>query len=442
MAKLRLDSWKSIAKYLDRGQRTVQRWHAEHGLPVHHFGGTQGCVFAYADDLDGWLSAVAGKIEPQQGVERVRNETKEESSSYLASRADEMWTTRSEKNLGTIAQLYREALDKDPGSVHALTGLANAMICSAILEVVDSSVAYACAVEAIRRVPLLNFQDFDAKYCAAFLKMAHDRKWRQSRAAFEDLLREQPSNFLGLLGRALLHVADAEFREASRRAWEAWSLNPLVSSTRFLLCWIPFLAGDYAEALELAAQFKATGSSGAMLAAVSALALSRSAPPALAIEQIESLAAEFPQSRTLQGIVGYARGISGQSKKASQMLATLLEMSERKKNSCGYALALTLIGLGRKQEAIPWLEASFEQGSIWSLGFRSDPILKPLRGDQRFESLLRKIGCHTETLAIDQARFMSQTSHPVPTGFQVGGWGRCVGVYQSLTDDLEEHGAA
>jgi hypothetical protein len=32
MPKVRLDSWKSIADYLERSPRTVQRWHACHAL--------------------------------------------------------------------------------------------------------------------------------------------------------------------------------------------------------------------------------------------------------------------------------------------------------------------------------------------------------------------------------------------------------------------------
>ena len=31
----RLDSWKEIAAYLNRGVRTVRRWEEEEGLPVH-----------------------------------------------------------------------------------------------------------------------------------------------------------------------------------------------------------------------------------------------------------------------------------------------------------------------------------------------------------------------------------------------------------------------
>ena len=85
-------------------------------------------------------------------------------------------------------------------------------------------------------------------------------------------------------------------------------------------------------------------------------------------------------------------------------------MSDRKKSDCGYALALILLGLGRTQQAVHWLEQAFEQGSVWSLGYRGDPILQPLRGEPRFEALLRKIGQKRDKLTIVQAGFQ-----PAPT---------------------------
>lgn len=51
----RLDSWKGIARYLHRSTRTVQRWHAEFGLPVRHIGGNSTSVFAFSDELDDWM---------------------------------------------------------------------------------------------------------------------------------------------------------------------------------------------------------------------------------------------------------------------------------------------------------------------------------------------------------------------------------------------------
>jgi hypothetical protein len=53
----RLDSWKEIARYLDRDERTVQRWETECALPVHRTPGRRrGSVFAYQHELDAWLA--------------------------------------------------------------------------------------------------------------------------------------------------------------------------------------------------------------------------------------------------------------------------------------------------------------------------------------------------------------------------------------------------
>lgn len=44
-------------------------------------------------------------------------------------------------------------------------------------------------------------------------------------------------------------------------------------------------------------------------------------------------------------------------------------------------IALHLIGLGEKHDAAQWLEQSYRNGSLWSLGFSSDPIPKSLRDE-------------------------------------------------------------
>jgi hypothetical protein len=52
----RLDSWKTIAEYLDRNVRTVTRWADQRGLPVHRVpGGRRGAVFAFKEEIDAWL---------------------------------------------------------------------------------------------------------------------------------------------------------------------------------------------------------------------------------------------------------------------------------------------------------------------------------------------------------------------------------------------------
>jgi tetratricopeptide (TPR) repeat protein len=55
-ANRRLNSWKEIASFFGRDERTVKRWEKQRGLPVHRVpGGEKGGVFVFTDELSDWL---------------------------------------------------------------------------------------------------------------------------------------------------------------------------------------------------------------------------------------------------------------------------------------------------------------------------------------------------------------------------------------------------
>jgi len=59
-----LVSWKEIAQFLDRAERTVKRWEQERGLPVHRVpGGERGSVFAYPNELADWLKGKSSELD-------------------------------------------------------------------------------------------------------------------------------------------------------------------------------------------------------------------------------------------------------------------------------------------------------------------------------------------------------------------------------------------
>lgn len=68
----RLDSWKDIARYLDRSVKTVQRWEREEHLPVHRRRVPDGAptrrsarqVFAYKAEIDGWWEGYRTRERP------------------------------------------------------------------------------------------------------------------------------------------------------------------------------------------------------------------------------------------------------------------------------------------------------------------------------------------------------------------------------------------
>lgn len=54
--KHRLDSWKEIASFFGRDERTVRRWEIERGLPIHRVPGEgRGGVYAFTTELEEWL---------------------------------------------------------------------------------------------------------------------------------------------------------------------------------------------------------------------------------------------------------------------------------------------------------------------------------------------------------------------------------------------------
>ncbi len=60
----RLDSWKEIAAFFGRAERTVKRWETERGLPVHRVpGGGRSAVFAYPNELADWLKGAGQEID-------------------------------------------------------------------------------------------------------------------------------------------------------------------------------------------------------------------------------------------------------------------------------------------------------------------------------------------------------------------------------------------
>jgi len=68
----RLDSWKEIAAYLKRDVRTLHRWEAEEGLPIHrHLHNKRGSVYAYRSELEAWWQERRLRLEPGQDAQAV-----------------------------------------------------------------------------------------------------------------------------------------------------------------------------------------------------------------------------------------------------------------------------------------------------------------------------------------------------------------------------------
>ena len=66
-----LHSWKDISKYTGRGLRTLQRYEAQLGLPVHRVAGRKhSAVMAFTDEIDHWFRTRPQGIADEAAVEK------------------------------------------------------------------------------------------------------------------------------------------------------------------------------------------------------------------------------------------------------------------------------------------------------------------------------------------------------------------------------------
>ena len=414
----RLDTWKSIAQHMGKSARTLQRWHREYGLPVHHLAGESGSVYAYGDELDTWLRGrsrselrEAGPISGPELTPAVLDyETSLPSrrssdsdlisarakgrSLQMVSLAARMWDSLSPRNLNSIVLHYRKAADLDPESAEAYAGLSMGLIAQGIWRLVHPTGAFAAARVALHHALAIDPELLLAKTADAWLKMLVPRDWQGAREEFDGILKQAPTCTRSLNGRALLHIAEGSLEKATRMLMKSADLSPLSSDAMAFYLWAAYLDGRFKHVLDQVSDLRASGRHDPVSDVVEALTLIQHFGPSAALERLEELAAESPQTEGLRGALGYACAVSGEGQKARELLGSLMSLTGSAWDNMSrapYAVALVWIGLNEKHKALKCLKQCYRNGSLWSLGYRFDPILEPLRSDPQCLPMLDEL---------------------------------------------------
>jgi eukaryotic-like serine/threonine-protein kinase len=89
--------------------------------------------------------------------------------------------------------------------------------------------------------------------------------------------------------------------------------------------------------------------------------------------------------------LAYIQGRAGQKHEAAGALRKLLDLNRRQPID-PMAIAAAHIGMGNNDAAVSWLETARAQHSNGLTALKVDPAYDPLRGDPRFQDLLRRVG--------------------------------------------------
>lgn len=247
----RLDSWKEIAAFFGRDERTVKRWEHQRGLPVRRIpGGGRSPVYAYRHELEIWLRD--GKATIRSRAARRVKPSQEVSDLYL--NGVYLWQKRTPASLGQAADIFKQIIAVAPDHAPAHAGLATSYDLMVEQDVLDPAQGFPLAKAAAERAIALDPGLAQAQSVLADIEFFWLRQSEQALNRFELAAKLDPQSVQTLhwYAEALLYAG--HFRDALGQIAKAQALDPQSRSILSAKALILFRTGNIGEAERLIAQ--------------------------------------------------------------------------------------------------------------------------------------------------------------------------------------------
>ncbi len=326
--------------------------------------------------------------EQQKRMVKRSTENTEAYQLYLKGRY--YWNRRTADLLKKATEYFQQAIDKDPSYGLAYAGLAESYAIFNFYEVVPPSESCPKAKAAAMKALEIDEALADAHAGLGYTKMICDWDWPGGEREFQRALEINPNDatarhwygdYFEAMGRLDESIA------TRRRALESEPLSLVISAS---LARVLYFARRYDRATEELR--KTLDMDPSFLEAHLFLGWTYEQkgmfPEAIA-ELQQALSASGGHPRFVSAL-GHAYAISGQRRMAEESLARLKEQAKQRYVS-PYDIAVIYIGLQEKEEALRSLEMAFADHSGWMIWLRVDPRFDAIRGDPRYQDLLRRM---------------------------------------------------
>lgn len=186
-------------------------------------------------------------------------------------------------------------------------------------------------------------------------------------------------------------IAFSRYDSALTEIVRARELDPLGASRHGDVAWAYWVARRYDDAIRVAQEAIAMDSTGTSSYLALGGSYDATGRHAEAVAAFESGVTRAGDERLLMTFLAFARARAGRPAEARRVLAQLQELY-RTHLASPYYIAQVYLALGRRDSALTWLEAAYQEGwghVVWlDAGYQWDA----LRGDPRFEALREKVG--------------------------------------------------
>lgn len=343
---------------------------------------------------DSVVRSVAGQIHlalTEEQKARFVNPRQTQPDGYVAYlKGRYYWNKRTAESMQKAAGFFQQAIDSDPSYAGAYSGLAD---CNSGLSwhgFKSPAEALPKAYTAARKAIEINPESAEA-HASLGLVHSHRWEWADAESEFRRALALDPQyanahhwygDYLSIRGRHEEALSEA------RHALELDPLNLMIST------WVGlrhYLAHNYPSAIE---QNRSSVDLDAHFAAAHLVLGQAYVQAGLHSEG----ANELKQAASLSGgspiytaQVAVALAIAGRKRDAIQIVHELEAISTKQYVS-PYGIAQIYAALDNTEDAYKWLQAAYDDHSVWMGYLGVDPVFDRYRSDSRFQEFLRRIG--------------------------------------------------
>ena len=337
-----------------------------------------------ADTLQAKLSG-----SEQHAITARPTENTEAHKLYLKGRF--FWNKRTGNDLKKSIDYFQQAIAIDPDYAPGYAGVADAYVLLPGYNAGAPRDCYPKAIAAAKKALELDDSLAEAHTTLGMAIWSYQFDSAQANKEFQRAIELNPNYATGhqQYGNIIL-AALGRFDEAIAEGKRAIELDPLSLIINVDLGTTYFFARRYDEAI--AQQRKSLEMDPGFYFAHSNLGQALASKR----EFVDAIS-EYQKARALNddpfmlALLGNAYARSGNRTEALKILDQLKALSKQRYVNA-YSFVILNVGLDDKEEALRWLEQSYQDRAGSDVGWlRVDSLLDPLRGDPRFEALAEKI---------------------------------------------------
>jgi len=299
------------------------------------------------------------------------------------------WNKRTADDLRKSIEYFNQAIQKDPDYALAFAGLADSYLLLPTYGSASTQEVVPQARAALKKALELDDSLAEAHASSGLLDL-NEVQLQPAIAELERAVELKPNYATAHHWLMYCHLALGNFDSAIAEGKRALELDPLSLIINADLAWAYFCARWFDEAERQARKTLEIDPNFFRVHYYLGEVLQFKGRLAEAIPEYQK-AFDLNGDPYSLGMLGQAFAYNGQKDAAEKVLARLNEQA-KSRYVAPYAFVLVYLGLGEKERALDELERAYQRGETnYLFRIRVDPLLDPLRGDERFEALAERI---------------------------------------------------